>query len=863
MTKVIKVRRYLAAVTTILFGACALKLAPAQNASPSSSSELRVVGKSSPIQLGPAEALYLQLRSVGLDKSRVYRLRDVTLDRSALHITLDDGTIAFTQDVGGHVTGAFFEGEGEILLTPPDRTERASMALFTNEAILEESFASVYLRFNDNTFVELQPYLKPTENSADFVSKWDNTARSLAEGDALRLLMTFSRDLPVAGQTTRRNDEDRTDQMLHARVQGRKLGSFDANFDSTAVEPVCAGQLKTINGVNYYDLWTSFTVPRPQAGSKGDSQQDSSSGNPDVVSITDYKIQTRVTPPTRIESEAILRVAVQHGGDRALLFELSRSLRITSVQADGQPVEFIHNPAIEGTQLAHRGNDFVAVVFPGPLLKGQTIDLRFTYAGDVLSEAGPGLLYVGARGTWYPNRGLVMANFDLHFQYPADWTLIATGKITGETTREASSEQPKQRDSQAGEQSNRWVSERPIPVAGFNLGKYQRGSARAGSVVVDAYATSSLERYFAKPSSNTPIPGGTSEVPQRVVQFPNGPSPARNAQSVAESSAAAVEFFSRHFGPYPFSSLALTQIPGAESQGWPGLIFLSSLAFLSRDEISQLHMPDVDKAILKQVIAHETAHQWWGDSVSWTGYRDQWWVEALANYSSLMLLETQNPAQFHAILEKYRSDLLVPGESGKPLTDDGPVSLGVRLSCSEFPSGYTAISYGRGTWLFHMLRGMLRDAEHNEKTEPTSDEPFLRALRRLRDRYDGRAIGTRDLLAVFEEELPPSMRFEGRRSLDWFFNGWINGVAIPRYDLKQLKFSDKTGSTTVSGVLMQKDSPDDLVTPVPIYASHAGKLVFLGRVFADGAETPFQLMAPVGTRKVVVDPHETILSRLP
>ena len=205
-------------------------------------------------------------------------------------------------------------------------------------------------------------------------------------------------------------------------------------------------------------------------------------------------------------------------------------------------------------------------------------------------------------------------------------------------------------------------------------------------------------------------------------------------------------------------------------------------------------MPDVDKAILKQVIAHETAHQWWGDSVSWTGYRDQWWVEALANYSSLMLLETQNPAQFHAILAKYRSDLLVPDDSDKPLTGDGPVSLGVRLSCSEFPSGYTAISYGRGTWLFHMLRGMLRDAEHNGKTETASDEPFVRALRRLRDRYDGRAITTRDLLAVFEEELPPSMRFEGRPSLDWFFDGWINGVAISRYEFKQLKFLDKTGS---------------------------------------------------------------------
>ena len=69
----------------------------------------------------PAEALYLQLRSVGLNKSRVYHIRDVTLERAAFHITFDDGTIAFTEDVAGHVTGAFFEGEGEVLLIPAAR----------------------------------------------------------------------------------------------------------------------------------------------------------------------------------------------------------------------------------------------------------------------------------------------------------------------------------------------------------------------------------------------------------------------------------------------------------------------------------------------------------------------------------------------------------------------------------------------------------------------------------------------------------------------------------------------------------------------------------------------------------------------
>src|ERR1700678_2146484 len=150
-------------------------------------------------QLKSAENLYLQLRNVGLSKTRVYRVRDVSIDRAAIQITLNDGTIAFTEDVAGHVTGAFFEGDGEVLLSPPNRYERASMALFTNEAILEERFATAYFRFNDDTFAEMRPSLTTVDYAQAFLSQWNETARNLAEVDALRMFMTFSKFLPVDG----------------------------------------------------------------------------------------------------------------------------------------------------------------------------------------------------------------------------------------------------------------------------------------------------------------------------------------------------------------------------------------------------------------------------------------------------------------------------------------------------------------------------------------------------------------------------------------------------------------------------------------------------------------------------------------
>ena len=114
----------------------------------------------------PAEALYLQLGQVGLDAGRVYKVRGASLDRSAVHITLEDGTIGFTQDVMGRITGAFFEGDGEILLTPPNSVERKSMSLFTGMAILEEHFATAYFRFNDDAAAELRPDLRATGKPA-------------------------------------------------------------------------------------------------------------------------------------------------------------------------------------------------------------------------------------------------------------------------------------------------------------------------------------------------------------------------------------------------------------------------------------------------------------------------------------------------------------------------------------------------------------------------------------------------------------------------------------------------------------------------------------------------------------------------
>ncbi|PYX38030.1 MAG: hypothetical protein DMG75_05110, partial [Acidobacteria bacterium] len=66
----------------------------------------------------------------------------------------------------------------------------------------------------------------------------------------------------------------------------------------------------------------------------------------------------------------------------------------------------------------------------------------------------------------------------------------------------------------------------------------------------------------------------------------------------------------------------------------------------------------------------------------------------------------------------------------------------------------------------------------------------------------------------------------------------------------------------VSGTLLQKEAPESLVTSVPLYAVVGGKApVLLGRVFVDGPEANFRLTAPVGTRKILLDPYQTVMAR--
>ncbi len=446
-----------------------------------------------------------------------------------------------------------------------------------------------------------------------------------------------------------------------------------------------------------------------------------------------------------------------------------------------------------------------------------------------------------------------MANYDLSFRWPQPWSLIATGKRVS-LQREG--------DGFVGH----WVSEQPIPIAGFNLGEYVESSAKEQSIEVDTYAARGSEDQRATPSAaNRSSPLLSPHAPGTVEPVPNPPAlqnPADTGKSLAERAAETLSNESQMLGPYPFSSLSLTENPSAESQGWPGLVFLSSYAYLQTDQLRAMNLSAADAIIYSEVMMpHELAHQWYGDQVSWASYHEQWLLEGLANYVSLLLLERSQPADVQLTLENYRQILASRSREGRRIVEAGPVTLGSRLSSSHFPNGYEIITYGRGTWLIHMLRWMLRDASRTPANPAGDDTVFLAFLRSLVQQYQGKEITNTNFEEAVEAVLPKSLWFENRKSLDWFFDGWVNGTAFPQLELSGVRLTRNGKAPTVaSGVIHQNSAPFDLVTSVPIYGLAGDRQIYLGRVFAEGADTRFTLDAPAEVKQLELDPYHTVLT---
>jgi Peptidase family M1 domain len=790
--------------------------------------------------------IYDALNGLRINSEEVYHVGGVRIRRDSISITLDDGELGFFEDYGGRVTGAVFTGRGHVIGVVREASEQESLAQFLGMAMLDEPFSDAYLRFTDSTAKELLDQIAATGatkvNDADFLARWNQALPALDPGQSLRILADILSEQPAP--------------FFQASLQSDHAGIFDVVVDDAREEQVSIGQTRRTNGVAQYDVWAQF------ARANG-------AGEADAFEPVSYNISTVIEADHTLEGETTIALRAARGGERILELELSRDLTVQSVEdvtsatatATPSPLDFFQNNALSTTQVAELGDDLVRVVLPHAARTGEVLRLKLVYRGGVISDAGNGVLFVGDRGSWYPHIGGFghFAAFDLAFRWPRHLRLVATGDLIDQ--------------SEDGDwQSGRWHAD-AMNVAGFNLGEYSSETVTTpDGVKIEVLANDQLEKAMAERLAASaaadesqlllmrPTTRQRGALPAQAIGplSPAPPSPASQLHEVGQQIADAVRLEERWMGPLPSRTLEVSQIPGEFGQGWPGLLYLPTLTFLPAQAQQSAGVSRAVRRDFSEIMPfHEVAHQWWGNEIGWQSYRDEWIGEGLANYIALMAVDARQPGE-HVLsdwLTEYRTELtaMAPGGS-ETIEESGALVLGYRLESSSNSDAYAKITYGKGTWVFHMLRMMLRDPR---AADP--DARFTALLRGLAAKYTHAALSTDGLEQAVERAMTPAMDLEGGHSMEWFFDEWVRETGIPHYSVSFDARKTESG-WVLKGTLTQDAVPEAFVAAVPIYAQgESGKPVLLGTVTTSGQHTAFRLVTQIFPRRLLIDPQQTLL----
>ena len=292
------------------------------------------------------------------------------------------------------------------------------------------------------------------------------------------------------------------------------------------------------------------------------------------------------------------------------------------------------------------------------------------------------------------------------------------------------------------------------------------------------------------------------------------------------------------------SHITVSPIPGQFGQGFPGLIYLSTRSYLNA---SDAHMQPADALFFDELLhAHETAHQWWGGLVYSATYRDDWLLEALANYSALLYLEKyKGPHEIETLLDGYRTALLAKSESGKPVDAAGPLVLGTRLESSLEPRAWQVITYGKGSWIFQMLRRRM------------GDERFFSMLAEVIHRYSRRQITTEDFRLLAAQFLPPKSEDP---KLETFFDQWVYGTGIPALKLTYV-VKGKAPSVRLVATLTQSDVAEDFSALTPVEIQTGRGQTITRWVYSSNEPVSFTVNLKQPPARVTLDPHYAVLRR--
>jgi tetratricopeptide (TPR) repeat protein len=692
---------------------------------------------------GDPASLLAEISGARLETSRAVTLKEVKIGAGLATLHLEDGVLIPASPVGGQTVEMVFLGKGRIEMDPPDPVEAGQLELFTGGARLDEEFKEAVLVVGVDAAVSSllrRPAAQPDSETAlkgeELYSTWKGKTERKQLNVEQGILLDALRDPAASG-------------YFAAWFRGGERGDFLYLVEPDSQEQVTLGRFVPLEatekekrkilrriqreqrkgrliGIDMEDLgqWDTWISASLRNG-EGKASPGAPTFEPKMytleVELADRDL--RLSGKARIDLKPVI------AGSRAAMLYLPADFEVRRV-TDGQGADLFF----------HRSQSEVTVILPKAPTSGELATVVVEYQGKPVEKDWNLTTLLDTMG-WYPHAGtLDRAVYDVTFRWPKSFDLVASGRRI---------------DGGMGNDGRSWerrVLDLPSLGFSFEVGHFKFETAKAGHV--------DLRFAFGTGSALT-----GREVKEEIVK------------AVADSLA----FYEEQFGPYPLNEMTLVTANRGFSQGMLGFITLSDYELMDLGMWNKFFgLPD-----RRLVIAHEVAHQWWGNQVGWTSYRDQWISEAMASYAALMYAQERldNKLSGVDLTQGWQNELTGTLADGRPLESIGPVVLGARLFSSRSDSAYQAIVYKKGAVVLDMLARSLGEGV------------FPKVLRQIVKVAGNRTISTEDFLSLIERITSTNLKS--------FSEQFIYGTGLPEV-LYSYRFEKNGSDWTVRGEARQQ-----------------------------------------------------------
>ena len=802
-----------------------------------------------------SDPTYQALRHITVGTEAV-SVNNLVLQRAGATFTFTSGTFSFLAPVNGKVTGAVFIGDGNMTLKPPISIENRGIAMFTKGRTFQETFSRVVLRFTDDSYAEIK-------KGGAVVSGGSGDASG--ELDRIQGTLRDKIHFNLSGRILQDVLSSKTGGLFVAFIAGHLYNEKEIfcvdprGLHDFGIQP------EEVALVTYdlekQGIWVAYHLPEEYASHTATGTQHNG-----LAYAEHHKLNTTIEKSGRLEGDSESTFVAGVDDLRVVPLDLFPTLRVTAVtDGTGQQLSFIQEDR-------WKDPDFF-VILPKGVMKDERFTIHVKYAGKeaVLNE-GDGNYYPVARDDWYPNTYFGnFATYDMTFRIPKGLKMVATGRLVSDKA-------------DSGQDVSEWQSDVPIAVGGFNFGKYRTMTANLQKlgIAVEAYANENPPDWVKNvqgivsgqitetggfPRGN---PGGDPNVGLGDMALGTMDTTTMMKRPLAEAQVAMI-LYTDYFGPVSYKRVAISQQTACGyGQSWPTLVYLPICSFfdstvrhnLGLDEINRLGV-DENNTFWNAVAAHETAHQWWGQTVGFESYRDQWMSEGFADLSASLFIQmnyTENKGDaFHRYWIDQKKIMLAPNEKGIRPIDVGPVTLGYRLDNSR--AGFDIaqrLIYPKGAYILHMIRMMMWDPQ-------TGDANFKAMMHDFVETYRNKPATTEDFKAMVEKHITQEMNLTRNGKLDWFFNEYVYDTYLPNYHFEYTFGKQPDGTPNVHVKLVQSNVDQNFGMLVPLYLEmNNGKIIRVGSAPMIGNSTADDTIPLTGLKetpkRALINYNQDVLS---